>query len=98
VPFVCAHTGYVTAIEARALGELAVALGAGRTRADQAVDPRVGIELCVRRGDTVQRGEPLGYLHLARRSDATRGVAAALAAFEIGGRRPRAVRRVIAML
>lgn len=99
VPIVSARGGYVTAIEARALGELAVALGAGRTRADQPIDPRVGIELCVRRGDAVERGEPLGYLHLTRRGErAKTWLAAALAAFEIRAERPRSVRRVIATL
>jgi pyrimidine-nucleoside phosphorylase len=95
LPIPSPRTGYVQAIEAHALGELAVALGAGRTRADQAIDPRVGIELCVQRGSAVQRGEPLGFLHLSRRSREAVYVAAALRAFDIGRARPRARRRVI---
>jgi pyrimidine-nucleoside phosphorylase len=89
------RTGFVGSIEAHRLGELAVTLGAGRTRADQAIDPRVGIELCVRRGSAIERGAPLGYLHLARRGGASALVAAALAAFEIRRTRPRALRRVL---
>jgi len=92
------RTGFVRSIEAHRLGELAVALGAGRTRADQAIDPRVGIELCVQRGSAIERGAPLGYLHLARRGAAPALVATALAAFEIGRTRPRVVRRVIEQL
>ncbi len=98
VPIPAARTGYVTAIEARALGELAVALGAGRTRADQTIDPRVGIELCVRRGSAIERGEPLGYLHLARRGPAAAFVAAALEAFEISERRARPTPLIIEAL
>jgi pyrimidine-nucleoside phosphorylase len=95
VPLPAPRTGHVTAIEARALGELAVVLGAGRTRADQTIDPRVGIELCVRRGSAIERGEPLGFLHLDRRGPAPAFVAAALRAFQIGERAPRATRRII---
>jgi pyrimidine-nucleoside phosphorylase len=95
VPIPAKQTGHVTAIEARALGELGVALGAGRTRADQSIDPRVGIELCVRRGSAIGRGEPLGFLHLERRGLAPPFVAAALRAFQIGERPPRASRRIL---
>src|SRR5690606_28131070 len=39
------RAGVVAAIDALELGWVSVALGAGRTRADQAVDPAAGIEL-----------------------------------------------------
>jgi len=80
--------GIVRAIDPYELGRVAVALGAGRTRADQAVDPAAGIELAVRRGARVARNEPLAWLHV------TGGDPAALVdrtrcAFTIGGARPR---------
>ncbi|HHH31049.1 MAG TPA: thymidine phosphorylase, partial [Polyangiaceae bacterium] len=40
------------------------AMGAGRTRADQDVDHSVGIELCCRRGEAVEQGQPLAVLHV----------------------------------
>jgi pyrimidine-nucleoside phosphorylase len=95
VALAAARSGHVAAVQARALGELAVALGAGRTRADQPVDPGVGIELCVRRGDAVEHGQILGYLHLQRQSEAPRFKAAALRAFQIDEARPRRARRII---
>jgi pyrimidine-nucleoside phosphorylase len=95
VPVAAQHGGYVTAIEARALGELAVTLGAGRTRADQVIDPRVGIELSVRRGDRVERGQPVAFLHLEKRAQAPELVRAALGAFGIARERPRSRPRVI---
>ncbi|HTV24984.1 MAG TPA: thymidine phosphorylase [Polyangiaceae bacterium] len=98
VPVPASRSGFVTEIEALALGELAVALGAGRTRADQAIDPRVGIELAVARGDRVERGQPLAHLHLQRRSHAPELVAAALRAFALAPERPRRRPRVIAEL
>ena len=56
--------GYVTAIDALELGLTGVAMGAGRTRTDQAVDHAVGIELCARVGEAVDRGAPLARLHV----------------------------------
>jgi pyrimidine-nucleoside phosphorylase len=89
------RAGYVSGIEPRALGELAVHLGAGRSRADQSIDPRVGIELCVERGSRVERGEPLALLHLARASGAAEWSRQALAAFQLAERPPRRRARVL---
>ena len=41
----------------------AVLLGAGRLRTDDLIDPSVGIELDVRLGDRVDKGQPLGTIH-----------------------------------
>lgn len=56
--------GVVTAIDALEIGLSAVAMGAGRTRADQDVDHAVGIELCCRRGEPIEAGQPLAVLHV----------------------------------
>jgi thymidine phosphorylase len=98
VPLSAARSGFIAALDARALGELAVALGAGRSKVDQAIDPRVGIELCVRRGEAVERGQTLGFLHLRRRSEAPSFAAAASRAIGIAATRPRPARRVLAAL
>jgi pyrimidine-nucleoside phosphorylase len=65
-------SGFVDRIDALAIGRAAVAMGAGRTRADQAVDPAVGILLDKKRGDAVSRGEPLARLLVRSESDAER--------------------------
>jgi pyrimidine-nucleoside phosphorylase len=92
---VASRAGYVAGIEARRLGELAVLMGAGRTRADQDIDPRVGIQLCVRRGELAHRGQPLCILHLSRASRAEQLTSLARAAFELSDERPRARARLI---
>jgi pyrimidine-nucleoside phosphorylase len=51
--------GLVIAIDAEAVGLAAVALGAGRDRADASVDPSAGIEVHVKPGDRVRRGDRL---------------------------------------
>ncbi len=92
------RAGYVSGIDPLALGQLAVHMGAGRSRADQSVDPRVGIELCVERGSRVERGEPLALLHVAQSSSAALWAERALAAFELRSRPPRRRARVLQQL
>jgi pyrimidine-nucleoside phosphorylase len=62
--------GYVTRADALSIGLAAVAMGAGRTRADQAVDHGVGIFVDKKPGDRVERGEPLARLRVRDRSRA----------------------------
>jgi pyrimidine-nucleoside phosphorylase len=89
------RAGYVAQIDALELGKLAVALGAGCTRADQPVDPRVGIELCVQLGSRVARGEPLAHLHLATRRSAAEVCSRRSSAFRLAERSPRLRPRVL---
>ncbi|MDI1433759.1 thymidine phosphorylase [Polyangium sorediatum] len=62
--------GFVAAIDPLEIGLAAVAMGAGRTRADQKVDHAVGIEILTPRGAGVRRGEPLARLHVLRAAGA----------------------------
>ncbi|HVW27091.1 MAG TPA: thymidine phosphorylase [Polyangiaceae bacterium] len=86
--------GVVTQVDALGIGLLAVAMGAGRTRVDQRVDPAVGIELAARVGDRVERGQPLAFLHLRGTANAAAFASAAARAFVVGRERP-ARRRVV---
>lgn len=60
--------GFVTAINCFELGMLAVDMGAGRLRKEDAVDPLAGITLLKKPGDAVQPGEVIARLH-TRKSD-----------------------------
>lgn len=55
-------SGYVTAIDAEKVGRVALALGAGRERANDRIDPRAGVTLAVQVGDRVALGAPLATL------------------------------------
>ena len=77
--------GFVRGIDAEAIGLAAVALGAGRARVEDRVDPAVGIVVRRRIGDRVERGEPLCTVHEGDRGEPRERVAARLAgAFRIG--------------
>jgi thymidine phosphorylase len=85
----------VTTLHAGRLGRISVALGAGRTRADENVDPRVGIELCVERGEAVEVGQPLLIVHAARTDTANALLPELYGSVEIGAQPPAEQRRVL---
>jgi len=80
--------GHLAACDGFALGELVVAMGGGRRRASDTIDPRVGMTMLKRRGDLVRRGEAFALVHAATR-DETLAVRAA-ACFEIADAPPAA--------
>jgi pyrimidine-nucleoside phosphorylase/thymidine phosphorylase len=57
--------GVVVAVDTFGLGDLVVRIGGGRASKEDAIDPRVGLEVLKRLGDRVARGEPLARIHLA---------------------------------
>ena len=60
---VCTDEGYITRIDGRALGEIAMAMGAGRACKEDAIDPMVGIRLFKELYDPVRPGEALFTLY-----------------------------------
>ncbi|HEX7880786.1 MAG TPA: thymidine phosphorylase [Candidatus Eisenbacteria bacterium] len=87
--------GFVLDIDPRTLGEAVIDLGGGRRRAEDAVDPAVGFDLAVARGDAVRRGQPLATIHASDRAGLAAAESAVHRAFRIGPERP-AVRPLIA--
>ncbi len=57
------RSGTIATLDARIVGETSVALGAGRARKGDAIDPSVGIVLGAKIGHRVQKGEPLLTIH-----------------------------------
>jgi thymidine phosphorylase len=80
--------GFVVQVDALVIGLAAVALGAGRSRADMAVDHGVGILVDQKRGSRVARGEPLARLRVRPGSDTGPIVERVLSAFELGDIEP----------
>jgi pyrimidine-nucleoside phosphorylase len=83
-----ARAGFVTDIDALAIGLTGVAMGAGRTRADQAVDPAVGIAIDAKPGDAVQVGQVLARLFVRERSHGDGLVERVSGAFQLGDAKP----------
>ena len=76
--------GNVAAIDTRALGLAVVALGGGRTRPDDAVDPAVGLTGLAGLGQAVGQGTPLALVHARDDSDAARAADTIRRAYSLG--------------
>jgi len=91
-------SGWLAAVDAEAVGRVAAALGAGRQRKDDAIDPAVAVELDAKLGDRVDGGQPIGRI-LARDEAAARaaadGLLAALGWSDRPGRPPPLVHEVV---
>jgi pyrimidine-nucleoside phosphorylase len=73
------RVGWLAAVDAEAVGRVAAALGAGRQRKDDDIDPAVAVELSTKLGDQVEAGQPIGRI-LARDEDAAHSAAEGLLA------------------
>jgi thymidine phosphorylase len=78
------RAGFVTAVDALAIGDASRALGAGRVVAGAAIDPSAGIVLHATRGDAVQQGAPLAELHHGPSVPLDECLARVASAFAIG--------------
>ncbi|MEQ1804127.1 MAG: thymidine phosphorylase [Burkholderiaceae bacterium] len=85
-----AHAGFVAHIDTRALGLAVVALGGGRQRPGDAVDPRVGLSHVVALGARVERGDALARVHAADASAARVAQQAVGRAVRVGPEPPTA--------
>ena len=75
--------GFVASVDAMAIGLAAVAMGAGRARADSRVDPAVGISIEAKPGAAVKAGDPLARIHVHRAADADAIVERVRRAFDL---------------
>jgi pyrimidine-nucleoside phosphorylase len=74
------HSGWLSQIDARTVGEASVALGAGRAKKTDPVDHAVGFMILHKVGDRVQQGEPLFVVHANDEAKAAAAKDAVLAA------------------
>ena len=88
VPAAVERDAWVAAVETRAVGLAALALGAGRTRVDQSIDHSVGFSRVAGPGDRVGAGRPLALVHARTEGDAAEAAAALRSAFELADTPP----------
>ena len=58
--------GYITSMNAEAIGIASVTLGAGREKKEDKIDFSAGIVLCHKLGDKIEKGDVLAVLHTAK--------------------------------
>ena len=82
-------SGFVTAIDAEKVGRVALALGTGREKAGDRIDPLAGVTLAVSIGDRVAVGAPLATLEKSTEPEGLEKAAADLyKAFQVGPSAP----------
>ncbi len=77
-------SGYAQKMHTERIGNAARALGAGRERKEDEIDPSVGILMKVRLGDWVEAGQPLCELRISKNSDVQRALELMDGAVETG--------------
>lgn len=87
-PCTADRTGYVVGMNARDVGIAVVTLGGGRTHADDAIDPSVGLTDVVDLGTPVRAGSPLCIVHAATDAAAEQAMAEVRRAIRIGDAPP----------
>ena len=82
-PLVADRGGVLAAVHAEEIGLASVALGAGRIRKGDLVDPAVGIVVRPKIGDRLEPGESIGEVHARDRDGAAEAARRVLAALEL---------------
>jgi thymidine phosphorylase len=90
MPLRAGRSGIVQAVDAERIGRASMLLGAGRERADAAIDPAAGIVLDVEPGDAVTLETPLMHLHHNHPAALSEAAALAASAVTIGEEPPAA--------
>ena len=82
------NSGYITNMQAEAIGSASVVLGAGREKKDDIIDYSAGIILCKKTGDKVTKGEKIAEFHLSDKSRLPQAKKMFLSAVTIGDTAP----------
>ena len=88
-------TGFLVRLDARAVGEAAWRLGAGRARKEHPVSPSAGVLCLARQGDWVEEEQPLLELRTEEEARFDAALAALGNAIEIGQQGPEEIATVI---
>lgn len=94
-PCTAERSGHIIGMNARQVGIAVVALGGGRSHADDAIDASVGLSEMTDVGVPIRAGNPLCIVHAASESEADAAIALVRAAIRIGD--PAAASRPVVM-
>ena len=86
--FVAPRSGVVVRVEPRPIGRGVTALGGGRAKPDDAIDPTVGFVIGAKAGDWVDGGEPLATIFARDRAGVNEGRAVLRRAIVVGDEAP----------
>ena len=88
IPVLAAREGWVSACDTRALGLAVVALGGGRTKPSDSIDPRVGLSGLLPIGTPVSKGDMIATVHAADHDSGERAAQTVQAAYAVAQEAP----------
>jgi pyrimidine-nucleoside phosphorylase len=97
-PVPAGRAGYITGLDAELIGRASAALGAGRDRVDDAVDPGVGITVVAGIGHGVASGDAVLTLHHRTEARLAAALPLARSAIHVGDEPPRSRPPILASI
>jgi pyrimidine-nucleoside phosphorylase len=88
-PIKAESAGYVSEIDARVIGEAIRQAGGGRDKSSDRIDPHVGFESVLTRGDRVKRGDTIGVLYCRKKVECERIGIRLQSAYRITAEKPK---------
>jgi thymidine phosphorylase len=78
------RSGYITSVDTTEIGHTIAAIGGGRVRIEDVIDPTVGFIAERKIGDQVRAGEVIGVVYCADSANAREAVQRIAASYQIG--------------
>ncbi len=97
-PVPAEEDGTILSVDAEALGNAAMLLGAGRIRAEDRIDPASGLTIRRKLGDRVRRGDSLVILHTGDAARLEEAAHRARGAYQIGSGMPAPLPLILEIL
>jgi pyrimidine-nucleoside phosphorylase len=89
------RSGFITSVDTTEIGHAIAAIGGGRVRIEDTVDPTVGFTSELKLGDEVRAGEAIGIVYCADAAAAAEAARRIQASYEIGDARPNEMPRLV---
>ena len=98
VPVISQKDGFISSLSAEKIGKASVLLGAGRLKKEDDIDHRVGIILCKKTADKVQKGDILAYVHASDEKKAEEAIQIVNDAYEFSKKQVKKTSSVLEIL
>jgi thymidine phosphorylase len=93
------RSGFITRVDTTEIGHAIAAIGGGRVRIEDTVDPTVGFTSELKLGDEVRAGDAIGIVYCADSAAAAQAARRIQASYEIGdappNERPKLVKEIV---
>src|SRR5690349_22218750 len=89
------RSGFINRVDTTEIGHAIAAIGGGRVRIEDTVDPTVGFTSELKMGDEVRAGEAIGIVYCADAGAAVEAARRIQASYEIGDARPNELPKLV---